>query len=525
MFKKSFAQFWFICLIIFLGYFATHLPALTKLPVFADEAIYIRWTQLMIDDFNRYAFFPLNDGKTPLQMWLTIPFQLLPLDALFSARLLIVIVGSLQVAVMGWIAWLLSKSRRASVFAMLATTILPYWYFHHRMFLLDGMMTLFISAAWGFFILAQQSIAGKKQQLLYFSTALAGTMLGLSLLTKLPAILAFPSFAITVLWHADNYKKLKKQTYLLIAVSLGTTWFIGLALFALLKLHPAFGQLFSRGSDFLFPVSAILAGAWQQTIISIPTYISYFGNYFTWIGLGFLIVGLFSRPHQKNIHISFWSAVIFALPIMLMGRVVYPRYLMPAILWLTIGLALSIESVFVRFKKITDMRMSIIIGLGIAVLLASLVSQSSQFIVASMSDVSAIPFVEADQQQYLTEWSAGFGNTEAVAFIMEASKSKSIAVGTEGYFGTLPDGLTMYFHQSDVSNLYIDGVGYPIKDFLPATFVDRAKEFDEVWIVANSHRIDVTLPEEDLLLEVCRPFNAPCLQIWNVTDTLALKPR
>jgi hypothetical protein len=57
---------------IALLYLFTHLWKLTILPVFADESIYIRWAQLIIDDWKQYLFFPLNDGKTPLQMWLMI---------------------------------------------------------------------------------------------------------------------------------------------------------------------------------------------------------------------------------------------------------------------------------------------------------------------------------------------------------------------------------------------------------------------------------------------------------------------
>ena len=60
-----------LLIVIFLvGYLSTHLYGLTRLPIFADEAIYIRWSQLIIDDWQQYLFFSLNDGKTPLLIWL-----------------------------------------------------------------------------------------------------------------------------------------------------------------------------------------------------------------------------------------------------------------------------------------------------------------------------------------------------------------------------------------------------------------------------------------------------------------------
>ncbi|MCC6710949.1 MAG: hypothetical protein IT416_01195, partial [Candidatus Pacebacteria bacterium] len=49
--KKINKSFWKIMIFLVVGiYFLTHITALTLLPVFADEAIYIRWAQLIIDD-------------------------------------------------------------------------------------------------------------------------------------------------------------------------------------------------------------------------------------------------------------------------------------------------------------------------------------------------------------------------------------------------------------------------------------------------------------------------------------------
>ncbi|KKU74843.1 MAG: hypothetical protein UX99_C0005G0003 [Candidatus Amesbacteria bacterium GW2011_GWB1_47_26] len=50
---------------------------LNSLPIFADEAIYVRWSQVMRAE-SSLRFLPLSDGKQPLFMWLTIPFLLWP---------------------------------------------------------------------------------------------------------------------------------------------------------------------------------------------------------------------------------------------------------------------------------------------------------------------------------------------------------------------------------------------------------------------------------------------------------------
>src|SRR4030042_821895 len=72
---------------ILLLYFILRLINLTILPIFADEAIYIRWSQVMRAEAT-LRFLPLSDGKQPLFMWLTIPFLKIFSDSLFAGRFL-----------------------------------------------------------------------------------------------------------------------------------------------------------------------------------------------------------------------------------------------------------------------------------------------------------------------------------------------------------------------------------------------------------------------------------------------------
>src|SRR4051812_11296992 len=81
-----------ILLLISLLYFSLRLPNLTSQPIFADEAIYIRWAQVMRNE-PTLRFLPLSDGKTPLYMWAMIPFFKLFSDPLFAGRFLSVLSG------------------------------------------------------------------------------------------------------------------------------------------------------------------------------------------------------------------------------------------------------------------------------------------------------------------------------------------------------------------------------------------------------------------------------------------------
>jgi hypothetical protein len=90
-------------------------------------------------------------------------------------------------------------------------------------------------------------------------------------------------------------------------------------------------------------------------------------------------------------------------------------------------------------------------------------------------------------------------------------------VATEGSFGTLPDGINLYLHRTNVDQVYVEGIGQPVVN-IPNFFTDRARQFDQVVLVVNSHRLKLSLPEEQLLQEYCRPApTAPCLQVWDIT--------
>ncbi|MEK7112149.1 MAG: hypothetical protein AAB875_02375, partial [Patescibacteria group bacterium] len=62
-----------LLLLILLFAIGIRLYNLNLIPVFVDEAIYIRWAQVMRAE-PTLRFLPLSDGKQPLFMWLSIPF-------------------------------------------------------------------------------------------------------------------------------------------------------------------------------------------------------------------------------------------------------------------------------------------------------------------------------------------------------------------------------------------------------------------------------------------------------------------
>ncbi len=500
-------------IILTLLYLLVHLVKLTALPVFADESIYIRWAQLIIDDWRQYLFFPLNDGKTPMFVWLLVPFQLIFSDPLLASRFLSVLAGAIQLWVMKLIAEQLGFKPIYQCLTMLLTAILPFWFFHHHMALMEGLLTLFLSLT----LLNVIKLVKSSSNNFSLKTGLlpllwAGFFFGLSILTKIPAIL-FLSSLIMMIFIFDvkhdqqiSIIKLAKLTsYICISI------LIGLGLFLLLKLHPAFGQLFSRGNDFLFSWQEILLqGKWHDTLKSWPNYISYFSDYLTFPVMCLAIISLLAKNRRMAIvlHLG-W--MVYALPIFLLGRTVYPRYLFEVSIFITLAAVLGFKTLWEK-NIVTKL-------IAILLILISFVN-SVQFISPLLFNPSATPFVSADRVQYLTEWSAGFGVKETVELILSQAKTHSVLVLSEGYFGTLPDGLLMYLHNRDVTNLFVTGIGQPINELDPK-IITLTKNYDQTLLVANSHRININLDNAQLLFESCRPFNAPCHQVWDITKLVS----
>ena len=513
-------------ILISIFYLLTHLWNLAKFPVFADEAIYIRWAQLLIDDWQRYLFFPLNDGKTPLFIWLLAPFQFLFSNQLVAGRILGVLVGLIQLWVIKRVLQQLGANSKFQALGMALTTILPFWFFYHRVALMDGMLALLISiTVMGILELTQNPLK-KFSDLLtkknLFWIGFTGVQFGLALWTKLPALFALPSLFIFALLPA---KRTAKQTFWL-AESISVALFIGLVIFATLRVSPAFGQLFHRSQDFTYSIKEIVIDQkWKQTLPSIPNYFNIFWQYLSWPIILLMAAGIFAKKRQRQNLIFLAAGILFCGPFVLLGKVVYARYLLPAAFFFIITAVLSSEAFYKQFfveapakNPSKEVLIKFVVGLVIATFAARIALVSVIFDLTTVLQPDATPFVSADRTQYLEDWSSGHGTAETAALIRQLASQHSVAIATEGRFGSLPDGLLLYFHRRDTHNIYIEGTGqYPVKS-LPDFFTARAKSFDQSLLVVNSNRMELSLPPTALIAEFCRPNNAPCLQVWDVTS-------
>src|SRR3989338_4697233 len=73
-------------------YFFLRLYQIMSLPIFTDEAIYTRWSQIARFDAS-WFFISLVDGKQPFFIWLNMTLMGVIHDPLLSGRLISVFAG------------------------------------------------------------------------------------------------------------------------------------------------------------------------------------------------------------------------------------------------------------------------------------------------------------------------------------------------------------------------------------------------------------------------------------------------
>lgn len=421
-----------IFIIISILYFALRLPNLTLQPIFADEAIYIRWAQVMRAE-PTLRFLPLSDGKTPLFMWLIIPLFKVFSDPLFAGRFLSVLSGFATLVGALFLGWRFFGIKTGLWSTFLIATV-PFMVFFDRMALVDSMLTAF--SIWSL-NLALLLIKYSRIDL----AMLLGYFMGASLLTKPPGffnILALPSTLILFGWK----EKLRQSKLLKLFGLWGLAVVITLVIYNILRLGPGFSNLTARNQDYIFNPVELIGRPLDPFIPHFRDIADWFPKFFTLPILILVITGIilaFLRLNKLVLTILFWS-LIPLLAQMAFLKTFTARYLLfsiPPLLTLA-GWTLDqlINTLPFNKRKITIM------------VVLALLPLATYFNFYLLTDPSKAPLPREERSGYLEAWTAGVGLSEIANFLAEQSKKEMVVVGTEGSFGTLPDGLQIYLDKN-----------------------------------------------------------------------------
>lgn len=455
---------------IILLYFILRVVNLTGVPIFADEAIYIRWAQVMRAE-PTLRFLPLSDGKQPLFMWAIIPFFKIFSDPLVAGRMVSVVAGFGTLVGIFLLTQLLTRKIWISFIAALIYAVSPFAVFFDRMALVDSMLAMF--GVWTLFF----GVAATKKLRLDFAM-LTGFALGGALLTKSPALfysilLPTTSLVSPIFSRKERLLKIFKFIGLLLV-----TYVIGYAMYNILRLGPNFSSIGARNQDYVLPLSHLWTNPKDPFI-----FLAHRSLEWIWIlGPAALVLlaamGIFvglKIYRRETLILASWSLV----PILVQAefaKVFTARYIFFSLPPLII-LASLFFSIKTKFTKP-------LLVLAFMALVSQALFTNWRLIVNL--DQSLLP--QSERAGYFEEWTAGTGTREVADFV-KVYKQKNldarIVVGTDGFFGTMPDGIQIYIE--DIPGITVIGVGITI-DQVPESLINAKRAGDAVFLVVNSSR-------------------------------------
>lgn len=441
-------------------FFVTRLYNILSLPIFTDEAIYIRWSQIAKQDAS-WRFISLTDGKQPLFVWINMLTLKFVHDPLLAGRLVSVMSGFGAAVGLYFLGREIFKNRYIGLIASFLYVIYPFSLVYDRMALYDSLVATFTIWSLLFEVLL---IRRKRLDL----ALILGVIMGGGMLTKTNAFFSIYSLPFSLLLF--NFKKDKFNSLLKWAgLALVSTAF-AYSYYSILRLSPFFHIITEKDHLFVYPFSVWIKHPFQYFWGNFNGLSGWLIGYST---IPFLILILLSFAiNRKFLQEKLLLLVWFGFPFIadaFFGKVIYPRHVLFTSMPLIALAAFSIYSIMERFKS--NVYKFVIFLVFIAFMLRS------DFYV--ITDFARAPIPDADTSQYINGWTAGGGIKEAVNFFENQAKDKQIYIGTEGTFGLMPYSLEIYL----VNNPNIKIKGYwPMQENTPQDVVEISKKMPTYFV-------------------------------------------
>ena len=446
-----------IGLALLILYFFSRLPNLTLIPIFTDEAIYLRWAQIMWHDSTN-RFISLSDGKQPFFMWLCVPLMKMMADPLAAGRLLSVIAGAGSVVGIWLLSYTLFNNKKAAYLASLLYIVCPFFMMYDRLALVDSLLTtLSIWTLW---------LAVLMVKTLRLDTGLlTGLFLGANFLTKSPAVFSLYLMPATLLLSAKKFNFIRWTGLFCIIILLSQ------GIYNILRLSPMMHMVHLKDLNFILSWSEFFEEPFKFFRGNIRGLLDWLTVYMTppvyYLTIVSLLYGLIKKP--KEILLLFLYFFVPLLASAFLAKILYPRYLLYMVPFLLI-----ITAYFISSLKINKY---LFWGLLFLLLLPSI---KLSFDISVRPVQAAIPL--NDRGQFLDNWPSGYGIKESVIFFEKERKQYPIYIATDGTFGLLPFSLELYL--VDKPNIKIAAF-WPIDyNKLPGPVTEAAKS-QKTYIIFN----------------------------------------
>ncbi|MDP3130114.1 MAG: glycosyltransferase family 39 protein, partial [Bacillota bacterium] len=357
-------------------------------------------------------------------------------------------------------------NKKIALVASLLTAICPFLVFYDRLAVADSLLTSF--GVWSFYLglkLIEKPDLGK--------SFLLGLCWAGGLLTKQPGLYFIFLFPTLIFFSKKRNFKFLIYAFLSLLIAL-----VG---YNVIKLSPYSHLISVRSYDYILGKREFLNSPFKLFLGNLKSIIPWISSYQTFFGTLFFVLGaglLLKNNLKKAIVFLIWL-MIPILGSAAIGKIIFPRYFLFIEPWIIVFIAYGIVFLLNLIKTKTKTLFTIHYSLFTILLLPWLIF--SFFIVFNPTKA---PLIKREQDQYLTTWSSGYGIKEAAQYLKSNYPYERVDIGTEGYFGTLPDGLQVYL--DGYKNINIFGVGQPL-DKTPDILLERAK-LNPTFLVINDSR-------------------------------------
>lgn len=425
--------------------------------MYLDEGIYISWAKLVSQSLD-YAYVSLNDGKTPLYMWLVATFSPWFSSTLLAARMISVVAGALTAVI-----WSISTEqlfgKKARKFYIIFSLVVPYLYFVERMAFVDSLVTGFLSLAFLLWLLAKKYLdkAGYQPKVIALVLSfLTGVSLAVAYMTKTSArIFVIAHVLIGVLWLGEYLVKRRFIKAALVVVVIGIMFAVNRELIGYMRVGAArfWTGIAMKETELTYTPTQIKDRLTSDPMVylgSLQDVAEYFSTYLVAVLILFFVSFMylflnhkkFKKMNETYLH-ALWLFVYVGLVFsgsVLAGKVIASRYfypMIPAVLsFATLGAVWLSEHTHALGKK------ALYTGLALtAVVTGFMVFQPNTFPYAG----DEINFTKADI--------SALGLME----IAETVDPANSIIGVTGIWG-VKDGSVIYLREKGIESFGIDRV-------------------------------------------------------------------
>ena len=464
----------FISAGLFVLYWITRLTHLTNLPIFTDEAIYIRWSQIGSFD-AAWRFIPLTDGKPPLFHWFVMLALRIFSDPLFAARLVSTFSGFFNLIGIWILAYILFKKINLAHLSALIYVLSPFMTVYDRLAVVDSLLT---STGLASLIFAVLLI--KHQRL--DTALLLGAAIGTALLTKASGLIFLLLTPLTLLLQDLKAKKLLR-TVIVWAGCLLLAAVIAESLYSILRLSQFFYRIGQKNYEFIIPLSEFFKHPFSMTWGNAKSLFRWQVGYLS-PAVAFLVA--LSFHDRKFLREKFLLLSYYFLPFLAIAsfnKIIFPRFLLSLTPFLIVLAAAGLDHLLSGTKQLPQK----LILLCLFLFLPALTTVN----LILTPKLAAIP--QSDRDQYLDSWPAGWGINETVAYLKQQATQSPIYLGTQGTFGLMPYALEIYLYNNP---------NVEIHSFWPVTTIPQdvldAAETKTTYFIYNE--LEDILKQENLQL-------------------------